>query len=459
MLTPSPEIVALLSAFAPGFTVPTYRNALVLIFGAILTPGKRTVTTALSVMGWGEGEDFSKCHRVLNRARWSPLKMSRLLLDLLIHAFVPEGAPLRFLIDETLERRQGPKITYKGWFRDAVRSVGGTTALSLGIRWCVVSLLARVPWSRREWALPFLIVPVLSEKTCRKRGKPHKSGGKWAIWAVETLRSWQPGREITLIGDGGYASVDLARACQRRKVTLIARLRWDAALFEEPGPQPKSKRGPKPKKGKRQPSFAERAADPKSAWGTARVRWYGGGEKTVELLSGTGLWHTPGADPVSLLWVMVRYEEEGRGGKGTMRTLALLCSETKERSAETVEAYVGRWNQEVMFEEIRAFLGFETQRHWSTRAIERTTPCLFGLFSLVTLMAHALHPEELPVQRSAWYAKKEATFSDALAAVRSHLWSCQWSGRKYLNSSETKEMCLIPRRVWDQLQQVVCRAA
>lgn len=457
MLTPSPEIVAVLSVFAPGMTAPTFQNALVLIYGTILAPGRRTVTAALSVMGLAEGHDFSTYHRVFNRARWSPLKMSRLLLLLLIRRFVPEGAPLVFLIDETLERRQGPKIAYKGWFRDAVRSVGNHVAVSLGIRWCVVSLQVALPWCGREWALPFLVVPVLSEKTCQKLGKPHRGGVEWAKWIIETLRSWQPEREIVLVGDGGYAAIELVRTCQKEKVRLLTRLRWDATLYEEPGPQPNSKRGPKPKKGARQPSFTERVADPASVWKSATVRWYGGGDKAVELLSGTGLWHTPGADPVRLRWVIVRYDEEDRRtGQRTTKTHALLCSETEGVTAEeVVEQYVGRWNQEVMFEEIRAYLGFETQRHWSTRAIGRTTPCLFGLFSLIVLMAHALHPRELPVQRSGWYAKEEATFSDALAAVRSHLWSC----RKYEKSSKSDEMCLISRQVWDQLQHVVCRAA
>jgi hypothetical protein len=456
MLTPSSDIIALLSAFAPGMTAPTFTSALVLIYGTILAPGRRTVTAALSVLGLNERGDFSKYHRVLNRASWSPIGMSRRLLALLIRTFVLGDAPLVFLIDETLERRQGPKIAYRGWFRDAVRSVGNRVAVSLGIRWCCVSLLVAVPWSEREWALPFLTVPVLSEKTCQKLGKPHISGGEWAIWIVERLRRWQPDREIVLVGDGGYASIELVRACRRRKITLVTRLRWDATLYESPLPQPKGKRGPKPKKGPRQPSFAERVADPKSEWKPVRVPWYGGGMKAVELLSGIGLWHTPRADPVSLRWVIIRYEEDSRTGKRTTKTLALLCSETEAVTAETiVGVYVGRWNQEVMFEEIRAYLGFETQRHWSRRAIERTTPCLFGLFSLVVLMAHILHPKELPIQRSAWYAKKEATFSDALAAVRSHL----WSSLKYVHSPQTDEICLIPRQVWVQLQQVVCRAA
>jgi hypothetical protein len=84
---------------------------------------------------------------------------------------------------------------------------------------------------------------------------------------------------------------------------------------------------------------------------------------------------------------------------------------------------VSRWNIEVTFEEVRAHLGLETQRQWSTLAIARTTPCLLGLFSLVVLMAHALHPDQLPTRQAAWYPKAEPTFVDALASVHRHLWA------------------------------------
>jgi len=95
---------------------------------------------------------------------------------LLVDTFVPEGVALVLLIDETLERRAGKKIAYKGWFRDAVRSVGNKVAISLGIRWCCICLLVRAPWASRLWALPFLAVPVLSRKTCQRLGKTHRAG-------------------------------------------------------------------------------------------------------------------------------------------------------------------------------------------------------------------------------------------------------------------------------------------
>jgi DDE superfamily endonuclease len=93
-----------------------------LVVGAILAPGKRTVASALQAMGLGPQKRFHRYHRVLSRAGWSSRKASRVLLSLLVEAFVPEGSPLVVGIDETLERRYGRKISARGVYRDPVRS-------------------------------------------------------------------------------------------------------------------------------------------------------------------------------------------------------------------------------------------------------------------------------------------------------------------------------------------------
>ena len=451
MLTPSQEIIQLLAAFAPLFTQPTFQKVLVLVYGAILTPGKRTVTAALRVLGRDAAPNCGKYHRVLNHAVWSPLRLSRILLGLLVKAFVPSGTPLVFVVDETLERRAGKQIVYKGWFRDAVRSTGNKVAVSLGIRWCCVCLLVCVPWATRPWALPFLCVPVLSEKTCTRLNKPHRSGVAWTIWLLSKLRAWYPDAAMTLLGDGGYAAVELVAACQELDIRLVSRLRLDAGLYDFPAPQPKSKRGPKPKKGVRQPGLAAGFADPKTVWCQAVVAWYGSGEKTIGYRTGVSLWYTPGQNPVPLCWVLVRYEEtNSKTGKGRVHGALFFSSDTTRTPEEILACYVGRWNIEVTFEEVRAHLGLETQRQWSRRAIGRTTPCLLGLFSLVVLMAQRLYPTQLPLQQAHWYRKEEATFSDVLGAVRSHLWSAM----NYTHSATQPELCLIPRAIWNRLQQV-----
>jgi hypothetical protein len=273
------------------------------------------------------------------------------------------------------------------------------------------------------------------------------------------VRAWYPDREIVLAGDGGFAAVELVACCQRLKVKLVSRLRLDAKLHAFPGPQPASKRGPKPQKGVRLRSLASVFADAKTVWCQTEVDWYGGEVKLVGYRTGVCLWYTEGHAPVPVRWVLVRYEETNkRTGKVSVKGAAFFCSDT---TAETItpEAiigwYVGRWNIEVTFEEIRAHLGLETQRHWSVRAVERTTPCLFGVFSVVVLMAHRLHPLALPLQASVWYTKEEASFSDVLASVRRHL----WEARNNQQSLELGQTCLIPAALWRQVQEVLAYAA
>ena len=419
MLTPSPEIIQVLQTFAPVFTRPTFAHACTLVAGTILTVGARTVTAALRAVGVAADPHFTTYHRVLNRARWSPLRLSRLLLGLLVVTFLPADAPLVLLVDETLERRWGRKLAWKGYFRDPVRSTPSQTVTTPGLRWLCVALLVPVPWSRRPWALPFLTVPALAPATSTKLGKPHRTVVERTQLLVRLVRRWQPDRELVLVGDGTYAAVALGHTCRQLPgtVRLVSRLRLDAVLHDPPAPQPPSKRGPKPKKGGRQPSLAARLADATTAWQPVVVPWYGGQTKPLELVSGTALWYRPGEVPLPIRWVLLRCPQ------GTLPPTALFCTDPTVAPEQIVAWFVGRWNMEVTFEEARAHLGLETQRQWTTRAIGRTTPCLLGLFSLVVVLAHRLHGAALPTRRAAWYPKAEATFSDALAAVRRHLWS------------------------------------
>jgi hypothetical protein len=460
MLTPSPDILPWLSVLAAAFSAPTYQNMLTLLCGTILTPGARTVTAALRVLGWEQG-NFSKYHRCFNRARWSPLRLSHLLFSLLLHWFIPPGQPLQILVDEHLERRQSRKLAYRGLFRDPIRSTAQQVQFSWGIRWLCFCLLCPVPWSQRPWALPFLILPLLSEKACQRLKKPHTTLIEQTARALGHLRRWVPERELVLVGDGSYAAVPLILACQQgaRPTRLISRLRLDAALYDFPEPPPAGKRGRKAKKGARQPKLAARLLDPTQPWQRLHLCWYGGEEIELEYLTGVSLWYRPQQPPVPLRWVLVRSPE---GTPHPIEPGAVFCSDPETPVAAILTGFVGRWNIEVTFAEIRAHLGLETQRHWSRLATGRVTPCLFGLFSLVVVLAKALHGEKLPVRQSNWYQKEEATFADALAAVRGYLWSALagggQAGPNNVNSPESDDPILIPGSLWRQLQQVLCYA-
>ena len=234
--------------------------------------------------------------------------VSRVLLGLLVTTFVGLGAPVVIGVDETLERRKGEKIKEKGVFRDSARSSAKYTVYSFGLRWVSMMLLVSVPWSRRVWALPFLTVLEPSEKTNVVNGKRHKTSINWIMQMIGAVRRWLPEQKLVLVTDGGLVAIKLGLLCASfdNPVTYVSRLRLDAQLYDPPGPQPKGKPGPKPKKGQRQPALKQRLADPNTPWQQETIEWYGGKKRLIEYATETALWHTSGYDPLALRWVLVR---------------------------------------------------------------------------------------------------------------------------------------------------------
>lgn len=450
MFSLPPEIQAVLFPFASLFSMLVWRNASILAIGAILCIGKRTVTSALRVMGLREEERFTNFHRVLNRAKWSTVQGAKILVGLLI-ALVPASVSLIILIDETIERRKGKKIKAKGCYRDSVRSTQKKVIRCFGLKWISMMLIVSVPWAKRAWALPFLTVLAPSKACNKANGKRHKTTVDWTRQMIMQVRRWLPYRAIVLVGDGAYAAVSLALCCAGFSVpvALVARLRLDASLYDFPPPEQLGKRGPKPKKGKKQPSLLERSQDPSTVWTPIRVVWYDGIQRTLEIFSGISLWYTPGQDPVPIKWVVVRDPE------GKLRTEAFFCTDLEATEIQILQWFILRWNEEVTFEELRAHLGVETQRQWSDLAIARTTPVLFGIFSIVVLMAiEILNGATMPILQCAWYKKSDATFSDVIALVRRHI----WSARYFVNSSQSPNFSYSRDDLLDALLDQVCYA-
>lgn len=241
--TPAPAIVGLLRIFADAFTRPTFAHALVLVYGAILAPGRRTVAAALRAIGLRDERHSTSYHRVLNRAGWSPLRVSRLLLGLTAATLLAADAPLVVLIDATLVRRTGRRVAYKGRFHDAVRSQPGHTRTSEGVHWLCLAVLVPVPWSGRPWALPFLSVPTFTPATSEQLGKRHRTAPERVDVLPRLVRRWQPGREIVVVGDSAFAVVELGQTCRRRGMRLVSRLVLNAHLYDPVPPRPASTPG------------------------------------------------------------------------------------------------------------------------------------------------------------------------------------------------------------------------
>lgn len=223
-MPPLPEaIILVLAPFAPLFSHRVWLHAQVLLLGAMLAPGARTVTATLRVLGLAAERHFTNYHRVLNRATWSARHGSRMLLGLLMTLLVPPGAPIVLGADDTVERRSGQKITAKGCYRDAVRSSKKHVIRCFSLTWVAMMLLVPVPWSRRVWALPFLTA--LGRPAEQASPHRHKTSVDWVRQMMQQARRWLPERRLVLVVDGGFAAVSLARACVKSQVALVSRLR------------------------------------------------------------------------------------------------------------------------------------------------------------------------------------------------------------------------------------------
>jgi hypothetical protein len=237
----------------------------------------------------------------------------------------------------------------------------------------------------------------------------------------------------------------------RPAATVVARLRLDARLFAPPPPRPPHRKGRPRLVGDRLPNLSCRRDDPTATWcALSTPRWDGERERPVEVLSQTAVWYSTGLPPVPIRWVLVR------DPRGSFRTQALLCTDLDAEPLQIRSWFVRRWQLEVTFHDVRTHLGVETQRQWTERAILRTTPALLGLFSLVTVQAHAALSHASPaIRQSAWYATPAPTFADALAVVRRHL----WTHTTFCGLPSAGDVVKIPRALVDHLAGLLCYAA
>jgi len=431
------EYITILGAFARLFSKRIWEHARILLIGAILSPAERTITAALRVMGLSGEKHFQNFHRVLNRAIWSSLEASHILLGLLISTFAMSG-PILMGLDDTIERRRGAKIKAKGIYRDPVRSSHSHFVKASGLRWLSLMLLTPLPWAKRVWALPFLTVLAPSERYYKDKTRKHKKLNEWAHQMILQVRRWLPKRLLVVVADSSFAVIDLLWQLRQLKnpICMITRFRLDAALYEPAKPTP-GKLGRPRKKGKRLPTLEKIAEDKLTRWkGLTVQEWYGEKKRDIEITSQTAVWFHSGKPPLPIRWVMVRDPKE------IFKTQALLCTDVTVSPEQIVAWFVRRWQVEVTFHEVRTHLGVETQRQWADLSILRITPALLSLFSVVTLLAN-LHAQKqkLPVQQTAWYIKKLPTFSDALHIVKQTL----HSHRYFRTSQFHNEIRKVPR--------------
>lgn len=379
---------------------------MVLLFlGTTLCSGGRTICGCLRVLGMHGEKTFANYHHFLSRNKFSMKDASKILIEMIMPL---TESKIILVVDEHLERRRGKKIKAKAIYRDPVASSKSWKVKCQGLKWVVISMVVSFPWSKRPFALPVFCALRLPEDHPKNLKRELRTGTDLACQMLCMIRRWFPDKKIIVLGDGDYARVKLCKICKKLSMTLIARMRADARLHEHPN-KSLTKRGRVKKLGGRIIRPEE------SLWEKVKVAWYGGQMNELLATSKGCIWlggKTSQHIDLKVVWVKMRSSDE----------IILMTTDIEMDLIEIISLYVKRWNIEVTFRECRDYLGVETQRQWSDLAIARSTPFLFGLYSLIVLMGNAIYNNQgIKAETTAWYKKEHLTFSDLLRAVRKEI--------------------------------------
>ena len=409
------EAQPLLAVLLPHFTQPTASRFVTLLVAAVLTPGRRTVANLLRTLGPLAGGHRTTYQRVLSRAPWSAAALGCALAGFVLRHLLPDG-PVVLVGDDTVDGHPGAHVYGKGRHRDPVRATHSHTAWRYGHKWVVLAVPVRFPLTNRRWALPILIDLYRTPELNRAEGRRHRTPAQLMRRLLRLVLLRFPDRRFIFVGDSGFGTHEVARFCHRHRdrLTLVSKLHPDANLFDPP-PVRRRRVGRPPVKGvrRRKPREAVAVARRRKA---LRVEWYGGGTRRVSVVSEAAHWYKAGHGLVPVRWVHVRDRT------ATHRDEYLYSTDPKLRPAELIGLYCGRWNVETTFQECRSCLGLESTRGWGRATVLRAAPCLFGLYSVVALLYHAL-PAEKRTGVIQWPGKTGVTFSDAVTTVRRWIWA------------------------------------
>ena len=431
-LTLPPSLMALLAAFQPCFTAPSFRTFSALAAGFLAQTGRRTVCGMLTGAGLSRAWRHDRAHRFFSHARWSSQDLGLVLATLIVALLVPEGEPVLVAVDDTLFKRTGREVHAIGWFHDG--SAKGPKQVGLGNNWVIVAIVVTLPFLSRPVALPVLAGLV------HKDIKP--AGASRLVLARQmtaALARALPGRHIHVVADAAYAGKELCRL--PATVTWTTRLRKDAALYELPGPRT-GKRGRPRAKGQRLPSLAAVAGS--ASFAPVTVRRYGK-TATVQAAVITCLWHGVfGTRTVQVVLIRDRTQ--------TGYDLALATTDLAASPAAVIERYAARWSIEVAIEDAKQIFGAGQARNRLAAAVHRTLPFTLACQSLAMLWYATAghHPGDVDEHRARapWYrTKAEPSTADMIAKLRRVLIAAKY--RPVHTGEPTPEEIHAVRLAWE----------
>jgi len=430
--------LAMFSSFQSALTLPTYENLCVLVRGAILSSGPRTVTECIRCAWPWVTKHHSAYGNVLRRADIRGAKLMRILIQMIL-SLVPEGTVINLMVDETLVRRYGLYVSGVSMHRDPILSSQSRNEMRPGNKWVVLAIAVKLPFLENYVALPIMSALYISPKRAKHRrpgceGKRHRTPSGLARLMVARFSKIVPRRKFRLIGDAAYATHEIAdllnpnsRWCPNG--SMVSRFQMTARLHEEPGEY--SGLGRPRIIGKRLPNPHQMASREDADWVRTPLQWYGGKLKEFMLLTGEGLWYRCSQGATWVRWVIVRKPE------GKCKDEIFFTTDRNMSPVEIVECFVRRWSIEVTFEEARRHLGIETLRNRTANAIHRSVPMLLALYSLIIVWYSNNRDKIALCSNSApWYRKTSPTFSDMLKAAKQDILNDPFIKQAALKSAE-----------------------
>lgn len=408
-------------------STPTTETFLTIIMGWILCNGKRTISGIIRAAGYEAAKSHDAYQNFFSKSKWSVELLWKTFFLLIVQLLNLKDNPIRLAGDDTLVKHYGRKIWGAGLYRDAVRSSKKHTAYAWGLNWVVLVLIVEVPILKGQFiALP--ILATLNPKTpgSKKKGqgaKKKKTSVVLMVDMINTVVSWLPNAQFIFCGDGAFAAV--AKHLPKN-VSLVSRIRCDAAVYALPKKRIQGKSGRPATKGERLPTPQEKA-NSKSGWKKYQLILYGKEVQRLVLIY-IALWYEVCPhSPVKIVIV--------RDPLGKKEDEYFFTTDRTMRPEDIIFCYTGRWPIEVVFRETKQYMGIKDTQARRKEAVLRTTPFCLWLNSAIKLW-FIIESQETSTPRipmiDNWYTNKETiSFQDMLGALRLHFWE------EYISSKST----------------------
>ena len=415
------SFATLLQEFAPVFTAPTLVTFVQIVTGWIFAQRRLFITEIIFSGGRVGDGHWSRFHRFFSHAAWD-LDDFALILAKLVASIIAPGATILWAVDDTLCRRRGLTIHGAGMHHDPLISSRAKPLVSWGHDWVVLSILIVNPfWApTKVFALPVAARLYRNRQglTKGKKGhakakKPkadpnHRTRPQLAVELIKLAASWFPNDEIVVTGDSAYGGKSVLSHLPEN-VHLISRVHCKAALYE-PAPNAKSKGRPR-KKGDRLPGMAAWAENPDQPWTELEFDQFGL-HAALAVKTMQALYYKSGGDRL-LTIVLVRDTKGGRPDQ------MFYCTKLDWDARELLSTYACRWAIECTFENCKQLMGLGEQANRVCKAVERTAPMAFFLYSMVVVWYHRVGREFVQFPIRPWYRRKqEPSFADMLTTLR-----------------------------------------